>query len=247
MAACKYFSNPDPRPPPVNSCMIRQNHWRGAGLAVLSSPPALAYARAMEPEPDDFALMERYRAGDLAAFEELYRRHKDPLYRYLLRLGYRRDTADDVFQEVWGKIIKARDSYRPTALFRTFLFRIAHNCFVDHLRRNRRHDYASVADPDQQETGDAGPEAHAERELLRRRLEQALGELPQDQRDAWLLYEEGGLSPEQIAEVTGVNRETAKSRIRYATKKLRDRLGESGQAAAAGAAAGRALGKVSTP
>lgn len=229
--------------------MTGRNCWPGSGLAVLSSPLTLPYAPVMEPEPDDFALMERYRAGDLAAFETLYRRHKDSLYRYLLRLGYHRDMAEDVFQEVWGKIINARNSYRPTALFKTFLFRVAHNCFIDHLRRNRRHDIASAADPDQQETDDKGPEAQAERALMRRRLERALAALPRDQRDAWLLFEEGGLNPDQIAEVTGVNRETAKSRVRYATKKLRDMLRESADAGtvtvSAGARAG--LDKVGTP
>lgn len=178
----------------------------------------------MAAEPDDFELMARYRAGDLAAFEELYRRHKDALYRYLLRLGYHRDTADDVFQEVWGKVVRARAGYRPAALFRTYLFRIAHNCFVDYLRRNSRHEIAAPADPDLQPAADADPEVHAEQFLLRRRLEHALANLPREQRDAWLLHEEGGLGPDEIAEVTGVNRETAKSRVRYASKKLKSVL-----------------------
>lgn len=219
----------------------------GPGLAVLSSPSALPYAPVMEPEHDDFALMERYSAGDLAAFEALYRRHKDSLYRYLLRLGYHRDTAEDVFQEVWGKIINARNSYRPTALFRTFLFRVARNCYIDHLRRNRRHDLPSTADPDQQETDEKGPEALAERALMRRRLERALAALPRDQRDAWLLFEEGGLNPDQIAEVTGVNRETAKSRVRYATRKLRDMLGHSADGGSVSAVGRADFDKVGTP
>ena len=74
------------------------------------------------------------------AFETLYRRHNDALYRYLLRLcRNHRDTAEDLFQEVWGKIVKSRERYRPTAKFTTFLYRVAHNCFIDHLRRNQRH------------------------------------------------------------------------------------------------------------
>ena len=69
--------------------------------------------------------MLRYKDGDVAAFEILYRRHNDSLYRYLLRLSLNRDTAEDIFQEVWGKIIKARERYRPTAKFTTFLYRVA--------------------------------------------------------------------------------------------------------------------------
>lgn len=190
----------------------------------------LAYPRAMAPDPDDRTLMERYRGGDLAAFDQLYRRHKDPLFRYLLRLGYRRDVAEEVFQEAWSKVVNARDAYRPSAQFRTYLFHVARNCFVDYLRRNRRHEQPSADDPDRQAAQGSDPEILAEREILRRRLDRALATLPSEQRDAWLLYEEAGLGPEQVATITGVNRETAKSRIRYATKKLRQAL-ESASAA----------------
>lgn len=193
-------------------------------IAILPSLASLAYSRPMDDQADDSALMERYRAGDLAAFERLYRRHKDPLYRYLLRLLGRREAAEDVFQEAWGKLIQARASYRPTAKFRTYLFHVAHNCCIDFVRRNRRHQRDAAADPDLEWSRQPGPEVLAEHALMRRRLDHALSELPQEQREAWLLSEEGGLGPEQIGEVTGVNRETAKSRVRYAAAKLKSRL-----------------------
>ena len=97
----------------------------------LSRASRLAYAPVMESGPEDSALMLRYKDGDVAAFDTLYRRHKDPLYRYLFRLCRHRDSAEDIVQDVWGKIIKARDSYRPTAKFTTFLYRVAHNCFIE--------------------------------------------------------------------------------------------------------------------
>ena len=77
-------------------------------IPALCSTRALAYAPAMAHQADDGALMLRYRDGDVGAFETLYRRHNDAIYRYLLRLSGHRDTADDVFQDVWGKIINAR-------------------------------------------------------------------------------------------------------------------------------------------
>lgn len=192
----------------------------------LCTGPALAYARAMVHEPDDSALMLRYRDGDVAAFETLYRRHKDPIYRYLLRLCGHRDTAEDIFQDVWGKIVNARTSYRPTAKFTTFLYRVAHNCFIDHLRRNKRHANNTSLEPELH--GDPGEalELVTERSLARERLERALATLPDEQRDAFLLSEEGGLSMDQIASVTGCNRETAKSRVRYAVDKLRSAIDE---------------------
>ena len=170
--------------------------------------------------------MLRYRDGDVNAFETLYRRHKDPVYRYLLRLCRHRDTAEDIFQEVWGKIVRARESYRPTAKFTTFLYRVAHNCFIDHVRRNKRHAGNAPLDPEDHSDPGETPEAATERTLARERLEAALLELPDEQRDAFLLHEEGGLTIDQIAAVTDCNRETAKSRLRYAVNKLRAAIEE---------------------
>ena len=194
--------------------------------AALCSEPALAYARGMAHTPDDSALMLRYGDGDVQAFEILYRRHNDAIYRYLLRLSGHRDSADDIFQDVWGKIIKARQTYRPTAKFTTFLYRVAHNCFIDHVRRNKRHSTNTTLEPEQHSDPGESPEIAAERCLARERLEVALLTLPEEQRDAFLLREEGGLSIDQIAAVTGCNRETAKSRLRYAVSKLRSAIDE---------------------
>jgi RNA polymerase sigma-70 factor (ECF subfamily) len=198
---------------------------RGGQLA-LSHTAELAYARPMDNVPEDSALMLRYRDGDVAAFEVLYSRHKDAVFRYLLRLCQHRDTAEDVFQDVWGKIVKARDSYRPTAKFSTFLYRVAHNCFIDHIRRNKRHTQTAAVEPDSQPDPADLPEVETERSLARRRLEVALQELPEEQRDVFLLSEEAGLSLDQIASVTDSNRETAKSRLRYAVNKLRAAIDE---------------------
>jgi len=187
----------------------------------------VAYARRMCVELDDSALMLRYRDGDVAAFEALYRRHSDSLYRYLVSLSLHRDTAEDVFQDAWGKIINSRHHYRPTAKFSTFLFRVAHNCFIDHLRKNKRHTAETSIDPDLYANPEDEPDQTTERYLARRRLDACLSQLPTEQRDVFLLYEEAGLSIDEIATVTGVNRETAKSRLRYAAGKLKAALVES--------------------
>jgi RNA polymerase sigma-70 factor (ECF subfamily) len=180
----------------------------------------------MGPTPDDSALMLRYRDGDTAAFETLYHRHNDALYRYLLRLCGHRDTAEDIFQEVWGKIIKSRTRYRASARFTTFLYRVAHNCFIDHLRRNKRHSNSFELDEEREADHGEQPDITTERLLARQRLNRALLDLPDDQRDTFLLHEEAGLTIEQIAAVTGCKRETAKSRLRYANNKLREAIAE---------------------
>ena len=184
----------------------------------------------MDSLPEDSALMLRSRAGDIQAFETLYRRHNDALYRYLLRLSRHPETAADVFQEAWGKIVKARLDYRPTAKFSTFLYRVAHNCFIDHVRRNRRHAHSHTFEPDAQADPSDPPDVATERSLARRRMNAALMNLPDEQREVFLLHEEAGLSLGQIASITDTNRETAKSRLRYAVKKLRRAIDEPAEA-----------------
>ena len=194
--------------------------------AALCTAAKLAYAPSMGHQTEDSALMLRYKEGDISAFETLYRRHNDALYRYLLRLCRHRDTAEDIFQDVWGKIIKSRASYRPTAKFTTFMYRVAHNCFIDHVRRNKRHANNAELEPELHANDSEVPETLTERSLARERLALALDDLPDEQRDAFLLHEEAGLSLDDIASVTGSNRETAKSRLRYAVKKLRAAIEE---------------------
>jgi RNA polymerase sigma-70 factor, ECF subfamily len=178
---------------------------------------------------DDTALMLRYRDGDVRAFEILYERHKAPLYRYLQRTCHSREVADDVFQEVWSKVIASRGRYEARAQFNTFLFRIAHNCAIDHFRRagRRQESGAPGADDVAEQVGAAEherPDAALAESQLRSDFRRALDELPPEQRDVFVLYEESGLSLEDIGKITGVAMETAKSRLRYALAKLRGAL-----------------------
>ena len=178
---------------------------------------------------DDSALMLRYRDGDMRAFEILYARHKAPLYRYLQRLCRDRDVANDLFQEVWSKVIASRERYEVRAQFNTFLFRIAHNCAVDYFRRTGKLGSAHTADVAELEEVLPGneaerPETQLSEAQVKAAFKQALDELPAEQRDVFVLYEESGLSLEEIGKVTGVAMETAKSRLRYATAKLRAAL-----------------------
>ena len=206
------------------------SHTNSQALLLASRPlfseAKLAYAAPMESRPADSALMLRYCDGDAEAFEILYRRHKDSTYRYLLRLSQNPDTAEDVFQEVWGKIINARGSYQRTAKFTTFLYRVAHNCFIDHVRRNKRHAGATEFEPELYADPGELPDAVTERQLAKERLAVALKTLPDEQRDVFLLHEEAGLNLDEIAHVTGSNREATKSRLRYAVAKLRAAIDE---------------------
>jgi RNA polymerase sigma-70 factor (ECF subfamily) len=177
---------------------------------------------------DDGELMARYAAGDLQAFEALYRRHRRTLYRYLARHVRDPEVANDLFQEVWGKVIAVRERYEPRAKFSTFLYRIAHNCFIDHCRRHAgRPDLKATPVEDfvlenSLPTPPADlPDTRAELAETLARYRSALAALPPEQRDTFLLYEESGLSLKEIGAISGVSMETAKSRLRYALTKLR--------------------------
>jgi len=189
---------------------------------------------AAMPEPaavdiEDAELMRRYAAGDVEAFAQLYARHRAPLHRYLVRQTRDPELAGDLFQETWGKVIAYRARYEARAKFRTFLFHVAHNCWLDALRsrgRDATYDATPIepADAVLDDPRARGPDALADAEYAGERLRAALAALPDAQREAFLLHEEGGLTIEEVAQVTGVGAETAKSRVRYALAKLRAAL-----------------------
>lgn len=178
------------------------------------------------PAATDDALMQAWVAGDAGAFEQLYGRHKGPLYRHILRQLRDPALTDEVFQDVWQRVITARTGWRPDAAFSTWLYRIAHNRVTDHWRA-ARHRPAAPVDADARIEAVADPDT-PERTLTdfeqRRRLQLALDELPDEQREVVLLRLEQELTLEQIGEITGAGRETVKSRLRYAMDKLRARL-----------------------
>jgi len=179
---------------------------------------------------EDADLMLRYAGGDAHAFDLLYARHKSGLYRYLLRQCRNRTIADDLFQDVWDRVIRSRKRYRATAKFATFLYRIAHNCVVDQFRRQaRRHDNQTEPVEEAADILTAPAAQRPDRQFadaqFRIAFQRALDDLPDEQRTVFLLYEESGLALDEIGEITGVGVETAKSRLRYAVGKLRKALG----------------------
>lgn len=180
------------------------------------------------PDPSDESLMLAYAAGQVSAFETLYARHRGALYRFLDRQLRNSAQTDELFQDVWQKVISARATWRPDAAFTTWLFRIAHNRLNDHWR-SLKHRPPAPTDADERTA--RVPDPHTpERNLSefeqRRRLQMALAELPDEQREVLLLRLEQEMTLEDIGEVTGVGRETVKSRLRYAMDKLRTRLQE---------------------
>jgi len=190
--------------------------------ATLGALLQISYAAFMR-EMTDEKLMQRYAKGDAKAFDQLYARHRGPLYRYFIRQVNDPATANDLYQGAWEKIIKARTRYRPKAPFTVWMYRIAHNHLVDHYRRLRPDDSVepdTMPDTRNDPSQDAIDSEH--NELLRT----GIAALPEEQRNTLLLQLETGLKMEEIAMVTGVGRETVKSRLRYAVNYLKRSLVE---------------------
>ena len=185
----------------------------------------------MDRDTPDEDLMLRYTNGDSAAFEMLYARHKGGLFRYLLRQCSQRAYAEEMFQDIWLNLINARQRYRVEAKFTTYLYRLAHNRLIDHYRRNAHESLRSFEEEDSMfesiAAADLSPEINVELKQQLKIFLDLLTQLPEAQREAFVLHEEAGLSLDEIASATGTSRETAKSRLRYALAKLGDGLEKS--------------------
>jgi RNA polymerase sigma-70 factor (ECF subfamily) len=184
-------------------------------------------------DDSDEALISRYARGDATAFELLYRRHEMRVWRYLQRSLRDAATADELMQEVWFAVARDAPRYLPSARFTTWLFTIARNRMIDSIRARRRHISLDSLGHESDEvtrqlTADpsASPVAAAVARDEAAAIIRAVEELPQEQREVFLLQVEGGLDVAEIARITGSSFETTKSRLRYARTKLRETLKE---------------------
>jgi RNA polymerase sigma-70 factor (ECF subfamily) len=188
-----------------------------------------------EDSRTDEQLMLAYGAGSAEAFEVLYGRWRRQIYRFLIRQCDGAGTADELYQDVWLRVVNARRQYTVAAKFSTWLFRIARNRLIDHWRSQSRKPVTEAPVTEDCETDpmdnvaasdDLQPEKVMERNERVRIVVGAVESLPDAQRETFLLHEEGGLTIDEIAMLTGVGHETAKSRLRYAMARLRALLTE---------------------
>lgn len=179
----------------------------------------------MTPTNDsDEALHAAYRRGDMAAFDALYTRYRQPLYLFLLRRGHPEGTAEDIFHDCWMKVINRQQDFTDE-YFRAWVFTIVRNLSIDVFRTEQ---VRSASEFDEN--------CHAHVHISAEKMQQdvdcielmksSVAVLPLQQRDAFLLQNEGGLSLQQIAEMMSVGRETIKSRLRYAMDQLKQMMAE---------------------
>jgi len=188
----------------------------------------------------DEALMARFLSGDRGAFALLVRRHQRPLYNFALRHLASSSAAEEVVQETFMRVVQSASDFRQTSRFTAWLYTIARNLCIDALRKKAQRQHRSLDEPASPNDGDPqGPSladrtadraASVERSALslemRARLLSAVNELPDDQREVFLLREISDLPFKEIALIVDAPENTVKSRMRYALERLQAALSE---------------------
>ncbi|MGI1998523.1 sigma-70 family RNA polymerase sigma factor [Shewanella frigidimarina] len=174
----------------------------------------------------DEQLMLDYQAGDVRAFEALYLKHKSPLYRYFVRQLHDQQLAEDLYQDTWGKVINAAKQYQVTAKFTTWLYKIAHNLLIDHVRAVKPLDKVTPLGEDEtmdslQADDQASPEPQVEQQQQADMMKGCIAKLPAVQKEAFLLNIEMGMTAAMISDIANVTLEATKSRIRYAYQSIK--------------------------
>jgi RNA polymerase sigma-70 factor (ECF subfamily) len=182
--------------------------------------------------------MLRYQRGDASAFAELVRRHKTPVYNFVLRQLRSTAAAEDVTQEAFLRVVQRVAEFKHEARFSTWLYTIARNLCIDAARKNRLRMHPSLDAPANDDgsrslhetIADRSPDVDvgraAEWTKIRHSIVIAVDALPDEQREVFLLREVANLPFREIAEVTGTAENTVKSRMRYALERLRTALSE---------------------
>lgn len=188
--------------------------------------------------PTDEALAHAYLGGDAASFEQLMRRYERPVYLFCLRFLGNPAAAEDATQEIFFRVVKGLSGWDGRSSVKTWTYTIARNHCVDAIRKRRHRKTESLdrtSDPEEvppveRVASPAGsrPDRQQEQALLRQVIAEGLAELPEAQREVFVLREYAGAPFREIAEMTEVSENTVKSRMRYALESLRRRLEAAG-------------------
>ena len=183
--------------------------------------------------PADEQLMRRYLDGDVAAFETLMNRYGTKITRYVARNSADPHAVDDLVQDIFMRVVHRAPSFRGQSSFKTWLYTIARNLCIDTSRKRVHRKAVTLDEPvrqgdsggatvlDQAADSGPGPEREASGNRFRDSLEAALEELPEDQREAFVMRQFQGLKFREIGEILKIPENTVKSRVRYALQSLR--------------------------
>ncbi|MBI2933203.1 MAG: sigma-70 family RNA polymerase sigma factor [Planctomycetes bacterium] len=164
-------------------------------------------------------LMVRVKAASAEAFQELYALYRKPLANFFYRLCWNRSLVDDLVQEVFLRLWRAAPTYEPSAKPSTYIFRIAHNLWMNEAAKKK----ATVLE-DLEHAIERDPSDDAQRDELRKAVRRAIEGLPEGERECLILSEVNGLRYAEIGEILGIPIGTVKSRIFNAVRRLREAL-----------------------
>ena len=185
-----------------------------------------AAARAGDARATERALVDRCRRGELGAFEELYRAHAGRIFGLALRMLGNPADAEDLLQDIFLAAHRKLDTFRGDAALGTWLYRLAMNQILDHVRsRAARAGQLTDGMDDMSVLADAGGAKLADRAVDRVDLERAIAQLPEGCRAAFVLHDVEGLEHQEVAEVLGIAEGTSKSQVHKARLRLREILG----------------------
>lgn len=189
-----------------------------------------------QKEVADEELLERFRSGSARAFEELMRRHQTPLYNFILRSVRHPQTAEEIHQDAWMRILQGARDFQRASKFTTWAYTVARNLCIDHARKAVLRRHPSLDQPSGDEDGPSLGEVLPDRGAavdrtaigneLQGRIAAAIEALPADQREVFLMREYSNLQFKEIADIVGAPENTVKSRMRYALERLQQALAE---------------------
>ncbi len=179
---------------------------------------------------EDEMLVAQFQAGRLDAFDDLMKRYKGQIYAYLLRSVKNYEDAEELTIEVFFKVYRALDTWKPQARFSTWLYKIAHNLSIDfHRAKSRRHTYSlddeefSVDEPTAVDLW-SNPEWELEEKDRHRVIREAIDQLSPKQKAVFMLNRYQGLQIKEITEVLGIAEGTVKIHLHRAVRKLQTLL-----------------------
>ncbi|MHC5038118.1 MAG: RNA polymerase sigma factor [Planctomycetota bacterium] len=172
---------------------------------------------------DDTALVKAAKSGNPRAFQHLVERHMREVYALAFRLVNHHADAEDISQDALVRVFRGLAGFREDASFRTWLYRIVINCFLNHRKaEQRRHDGAPGPDTPLPARRVPSPDEPLILDELKERLRREVASLPQRQRLAFVLHTYHGRKYDEIAAIMETSRENVKMNISLARKKLRE-------------------------
>ena len=177
--------------------------------------------------PGDNQLMQRVKTGDTPAFKELFRKYQHGVLNFFHKLCFNRTSAEDLTQETFLRLWRARFSYRPEAgKFSTYLFQIAKNCWINYTSSKKKHARTGETEGAEhvQAVAGADPAREAEGAELQKNLREAIESLPDDLRIPFVLSRYENLRYEEIGRVLEISPRTVERKVSDAAKLLAKRL-----------------------